>query len=70
MNNIIYLKASTTYTPEQALNDSLTSYLKDVLIIGYDADGILVVRSSRMTCADAVFLAEHAKNWALSGGVS
>jgi hypothetical protein len=49
---------------QSALSDDLT----DVLVIGYDADGCLVIRSSRMTCAEAAFLANNAFNWAQNGG--
>lgn len=71
--NVIALPASTNYTPEQALlsvldfarNDNLT----DVLVIGYDAEGVLLVRSSRMTRAEGLFMAEKARLWALDGGL-
>ncbi|MGE0349827.1 hypothetical protein [Hydrogenophaga sp.] len=66
--NVIALPASTNFTPEQALNSALSHDLADVLVIGYDQDGELVIRSSRMTCAEAAFLCEKAKNWALTGG--
>lgn len=65
---IFRLPASATFTPEQALNDALTLGLTDVLVIGYDQDGDLAIRSSRMTCAEAAFLTEKAKQWAMSGG--
>lgn len=70
MNNmkVIALPASTNFTPDQALNSALSLGMADALIVGYDEDGVLVVRSSRMTCAEAVFLLEKAKNWAMSGG--
>lgn len=50
------LPAATTYTVEQALNDAKQMGLEDVLILGYDVDGALVVRSSRMTNERAMFL--------------
>lgn len=70
MNNmkVIALPASTNFTPDQALNSALSLGMAYALIVGYDEDGVLVVRSSRMTCAEAVFLLEKAKNWAMSGG--
>lgn len=43
-------------------------HLADVLICGYDEDGALYVRSSRLTCAEAMFLATKAARWAESGG--
>lgn len=66
--NVISLPATTTFKPEQALNSALSLDLSDVLIIGYDAEGALAVRSSNMTCAEALFLLERAKAWALNGG--
>lgn len=62
------LPASTAFNAEQALQSALLDDLQDVLVIGYDSAGELYVRSSRMTCAEATFLAEKAKHWAMSGG--
>ena len=36
----------------------------DVLICGYNADGELYIRSSRLTRAEALFLATKAARWA------
>lgn len=66
--NVIALPASTAFTPEQALESAKALDMTDALIVGYDQDGVLVVRSSRMTCAEALFLLEKAKQWAMSGG--
>lgn len=66
--NVIALPASTNFTAEQALESAKALDLTDALIVGYDKDETLVVRSSRMTCAEAVFLLEKAKQWAMSGG--
>lgn len=62
MSNVRDLPASTTMTPKQALlsalgfaeNDNLT----EVVIVGYDKDGDLLVRSSRMNREGALWLAE------------
>lgn len=74
MSNLIRLPPTSTMTAEQALESALTDahdgYLQDVLIIGYDSDGDLFVRSSRLTCAEAFFLASKAARWAQEGGVS
>lgn len=43
--------------------------LQDVLIIGYDGDGELFIRSSKMTNAEALFLATQACRWAENGGI-
>lgn len=68
MTSIFRLPASTTFNPEQALNAAIMDDLADVLVIGYDRDGALVIRSSRMTCAEAMFMATKAARWAESGG--
>lgn len=72
MSNLIRLPATTTMTAEQALQSALvdaeTKHLTDVLIIGYDADGDLYVRSSRLNHAQAFFLAHKAALWAQEGG--
>lgn len=67
MNKVLSLPATTTFTPEQALNSALSLDMQDVLIIGYDQDGELVIRSSRMNRMDALWLLEKAKSWALDG---
>ena len=70
---ITSLPASTTFTPRQALLSAMEfvegDNLQDVLIVGYDADGALVVRSSRMDRKDALWLAEMLRDWALKGGL-
>lgn len=70
MNNqsVIKLPASNHYTAEQALASSIQTTLTDVLIIGYDDAGDLFVRSSKMTRAEALFMLEQAKDWAIFGG--
>ena len=73
---IIYLspQPNTRMTPEQALHSAMADLkdpdhgLQDVLIIGYDAGGHLYIRSSEMSCASALFLANKACRWAESGG--
>lgn len=68
--NIIALPAATTFQPEHALLSALSfgEKLTDVLVIGY-SDGELVVRSSHMTRAEALWLIKVAERWALSGGL-
>ena len=70
MNNekVIELPASTNYTAEQALQSALKADLTDALIIGYDQDGDLFVRSSRMTRAEGLFMVKKAEEWAMYGG--
>jgi hypothetical protein len=60
-------------TPAQALSSALADAekgMQDVLIIAYDEDGCLYIRSSKMTCSEAFFMANKAMRWAESGGVS
>ena len=65
---------NTSMTPTQALHSALadaedpTRGLQDVLIIGYDGDGQLYIRSSRMNCSEAFFMAHKAADWAARGG--
>lgn len=65
---VFRLPASTTFTVEQALETAKADNLTDVLIAGYDDEGVLCIRSSRMTCAEALFLANKMARWAESGG--
>jgi len=61
----------TNMTPTQALYSALADAeqgMQDVLIIAYDEDGDLYIRSSKMTCAEAFFMAHKAMQWAESGG--
>lgn len=70
MNKVHELPASVTFTPEQAIKSMLNfcenDDITDVLCIGYDSEGSLIVRSSRMDCKDALWLAEQLKIWALN----
>lgn len=73
MTNLIRLPPTTTMTAQQALESALvdaeSKHLIDVLICGYDEDGALYIRSSRLNCAQAFFLASKAARWAQEGGV-
>jgi len=63
---------NTNMSPVQAVHSALVDAengdIQDVLIIGYDADGDLYIRSSKMTRAEALFMANKAMRWAESGG--
>lgn len=63
--NVISMPASTSFTPEQALESAKSVALTDVLIIGYDADGSLFVRSSKLTRAEALFLLEKGRDYVM-----
>ena len=68
MAYVLLMPASFNFTPEQALYSAGMANLDEVLIIGTDKDGAFFVRSSRMSCRDAFFLAEKLRAYALSGG--
>ena len=63
---------NTTMTPTQALYSAMADNenepFQDVLIIGYGEGGDMYIRSSKMTCAEAFFMANKAMRWAESGG--
>lgn len=64
---------NASMTPAQALSSALADAergMQDVLIVAYDEDGCLYIRSSKMRCAEAFFMANKAMRWAESGGVS
>ena len=67
--NVFAFPATVTMTPEQALLSALeftrTGNMQDVLVVGYDGDGRLVVRSSRMDRKEALWLSEQARRHAL-----
>ena len=69
LNNISEMPASCTFTPKQALLSALgfaeNDNLKEVIIVGYDSDGDLIVRSSRMNRQDALWLTEMLKQHVL-----
>lgn len=70
---ITSLPATTTFNPRQALLSAMefsdNDNLQDVLIVGYDGNGELLIRSSRMDRKDALWLAEMLRDWALTGGL-
>lgn len=67
--NVFAFPATTTMTPEQALRSALefatNDNLQDVLVAGYDGDGALLVRSSRMDRKEALWLSEQMRRHAL-----
>jgi hypothetical protein len=72
MKNVIYFPATDTMTPKQALLDALkladNDDLQDVLVVGYDGNGDLLVRSSKMSRSDALWLSEQLRLYVLTGG--
>ncbi len=69
MKNVIAFPATDTMTPEQALLSAIefakNDNMQDVLVVGYDGDGELIVRSSRMDRKDALWLAEQLRKYAI-----
>lgn len=63
--SVTKLPPSTTYTVDQALDDAKQMRLNDVLILGYDENDALFVRSSRMTREQALFLIELGKMYTM-----
>jgi hypothetical protein len=61
MSKVIRLEASANFTVEQALQDTLHRELQDVLIIGYDKEGMFFTRSSKMGLKDALWLVKLAE---------
>jgi hypothetical protein len=53
---------------QSALVDAEAKHLTDVVICGYDEDGALYIRSSRLTCAESMFLLTKAIRWSENGG--
>ncbi|WAX22412.1 hypothetical protein P6F34_gp63 [Pseudomonas phage MiCath] len=65
MGKVSYLPASQHFQPEQALDSTKQMNPQDVLIVGYDEDGDLFIRSSHMKVPEALWLCEKLKNFIL-----
>lgn len=72
MGKITHLPGTDTFTPAQALHSALAfteagaeDELKEVCIVGQTADGDFLIRSSRMSVRDALWLAEQLRMYAL-----
>lgn len=69
MSNILALPPSDTFTPQQALRSALefadNDNLQDVLIVGYDGNGDLLVRSSKLDRKEALWMAEQLRLYVL-----
>ncbi len=66
--SISNLPVSTTMTVEQALASvqKQTKDLKKVIVVGQYEDGDLFIHSSRMTCAEALWLIKRAEFYTLN----
>jgi hypothetical protein len=67
LDNITRLRppAHTGMSVPMALESAKLADLQDVLIVGYDQEGNLIVRSSAMSRRDALWLAVKAQQHAL-----
>lgn len=63
---VIELGAHSNMSVKDALNFALREDLADVVIVGYDQEGKIVIRSSHMDRANAFYLLEQAKLHALN----
>lgn len=61
MSEPILFPPSTSFSPSQALDSAKLMDCTDVLIIGRAEDGDLVIRSSKMTTPEGLWLLEKAK---------
>lgn len=59
---------SNNMTAKQALESAMRLGLDDVVILGYDEEGRLKVRSSQMSNAEALYLIELGRLHALTIG--
>lgn len=64
-SNVLLFPAHENMTVEQALSSMGTLQPTDVLCIGFDDTGTLLVRSSKLSRADALFMLEAAKLYTL-----
>jgi hypothetical protein len=58
---VVEFPASENMTVTQALDSAKQKNLKEVLILGFDEEGNEIVRSSKMTRAEALFIIEKTK---------
>lgn len=66
-DNVIGFPASANFTSEQALASAGQFQLREVIIIAYDEDGMLMVRSSKMDRKEALWLIKMAELYTLDG---
>lgn len=66
-DNIIGFPASANFTPEQALASAGQFDLREVIVIAFDAEGELVIRSSKMDLKEALWLIKMAELYTLDG---
>jgi len=65
LGNVSNLPARSSFTVDQALESAKQLDLESVLILGYDDDGQLAIRSSRIERKDALWMIESAKEFIL-----
>lgn len=68
-DNVLLMPASENMTPKQALQRSMiladNDDLREVIIVGYDSDGGLVVESSKMDRKSALWIVEQLRDHVL-----
>jgi len=62
---LIELSPHSFMTPNETLQKTLREGFTDVLVLGYDEDGELIIRSSAMKRHDALWMIEKAKLYIL-----
>lgn len=60
-DNVHFLAAHAHMKVDEAFSVAMRNNLTDVIIIGYGDDGDLVINSSHMTRAEALFMLEKSK---------
>ena len=67
MSDLVMLGPHDRMTPEECLSHCAMDHenFGDVMVIGYDKDGDLIVRSSAMRRADALFMLMKAVDHAM-----
>ena len=62
---ILHLPVESEQTPEEVLRETLEIGVKNIVCIGFDADGDWFLRTSKMSRQDALWVAEKLRDWAI-----
>lgn len=54
-------------SPEQVLRSSIDEGLNDVIVVGYNSEGEIFVRSSKMSRQEALWIVEQLRIYVLDG---
>ena len=66
MSEVAFLPPSESMTVDQALDSVKNSNVDQVIILGYNEDGKLFVRSSKLCRKEALWIIECARNVVLN----